>query len=108
MASDSVIVGVEHAAAPVLHEALEQARQSGYDRAHFPYYVVPPLTTGRARPELSAWPLHSYSFSVLPVIHPRQERDLLKQTDGYVRTTPLTRSDRLLSSNGATERAAAL
>jgi len=30
MASDSVIVGVEHAAAPVLQEALEQARQAGY------------------------------------------------------------------------------
>src|SRR5690606_28710337 len=51
-------------------------------------------------PRGGAWRPHSYGFSVLPVIHPRQERDLLKQTDGYVRATPLTRSDRLLSSNG--------
>ena len=42
-----------------------------------------------------------FSFSVLPVIHPRLERELLQEIDGIDRNAPLTRSDRLLPSSRA-------
>ena len=56
---------------------------------------------GTAAADRCGPPRHSFNFSVLPIVHPRQQRELLRELRGYERAMPLTRSDRLLPSSGA-------